>query len=168
MKPTLLSALLLAAAATTVGCAALHPTHTTTNTYSIESLELHGLPVTQLAAARESSRADSHQRVLARNDVYDLSNTFAANLRHDVRLADQAPYRLRIDISLNTPGQFEGFGPENIDLAANVQILDANGGVVRAMTIREIANAPLQRSASRRERLEAALSRLSQKIARQL
>jgi len=166
MKPMLLSALFLAAAA---GCAASTPaTRTSAQPYAIESLEFHGLPSTQLAVAREGSRADTQHRLIARGDVYDLSSTFAGDLRHDVQIADKAPLRLRIDVSLATPGQFEGFAPENTDLAANVQVLDASGSVVRSFVVREIANAPLQRSASRRERLEGALSRLSQKIAKQL
>jgi hypothetical protein len=164
MKPTLFPALLLAA-----GCAASTPTtRTSSQPYAIESLEFHGLPSTQLAIARERSRADSQQRVLASQDIYDLSSAFNANLRHDLQVSDQAPLRLRIDVSLATPGQNEGFAAENADLAANVQVLDSTGSVVRSFVVREIANAPLQRSASRRERFEAALSRLSQKVAQKL
>jgi len=92
-----------------------------------------------------------------------------ANLHEKkLRVADQAALRLRIDVSLATPGQFEGLAPENADLAATAVILDAHGATVRSVTVRETANAPLQRSASRRERLEAAMSRLSQKLAQRL
>jgi hypothetical protein len=165
MKPMLLSALLFSV----VGCAASRPAaHASAQVYSIESLEFHGLPPSQLAIAREKSRADSQQRVLARNDVYGLTSTFSDHLRRDLRVADGAPLRLRIDVSLASPGQFEGFAPENADLSATAQVLDANGVVVRTVRARATANAPLQRSASRRERFEAALSRLSQKLAQQL
>jgi len=164
MKPMLLSALLLAA----VGCAATRPAVHSAHAYTIESLEFHGLPPTQLAVAREIGRADSTGRLLARDDVSELSSTFAADLRRDVTMSESAPLRLRIDVSLATTGAFEGFAAETADLQANVDVLDANGNVVRTLTARVTANAPLQRSASRRERFAAALSRLSQKIARQL
>jgi hypothetical protein len=165
MKTMLLPALLL----TAFGCAASTPsTRVQAQPYAIESLEFEGLPPTQLALARETTRADAQQRVLARSDVYDLSSTFATDLRHDLQVADNAPLRLKITVSLHTPGQFEGIAPETTDVSAHVDVLDAQGLVVRTFTVREIANAPLQRSASRRERFEVALSRLSQKVAQHL
>jgi hypothetical protein len=47
-------------------------------------------------------------------------------------------------------------------------VLDSDGNLVRTITLREPASAPLQRSASRRQRLQAAFDRLARRLAASL
>jgi hypothetical protein len=159
---------MLAALIFTAGCAAAPVAHSSGRAYVLERVELHGLPPTELAQAREGWRADSSERVVARDDGAVLAGKLASDLRRDLRIVDAAPLRLRVHVTLESPGSFQGLAPETADLAATAEIVDTSGTVVRTVSVRETANAPLQRSASRRERLDAALARLSRSLARQL
>jgi hypothetical protein len=136
--------------------------------YVLDAVELYGLPPTELATAREWERADSHDRVIARADVAALRAGMIRRLSSDLPLAPRGALHLRVAVTVESPGTFLGLAPETADLAATADVLDERGLLMRSVTVRESANAPLQRSRSRRARLDAALSRLSQKLARQL
>jgi hypothetical protein len=136
--------------------------------YAVQSIDVQGLPPTELATSREFTRADSHNVVLARDDTWALRDALARNLDRDLALRPDAAYKLRVTVRVQAPGSFLGLSAETADLSANADVIDANGAVVHTVTVRQSANAPLQRSKSRRDRLEAAVSRLSQKLAAEL
>jgi len=136
--------------------------------YGIAAVDFQGLPATELATSREWWRAESHDRVLARDDSFALRQSFLQDLGRNLTLSPSAPLKLRVTVRVQTPGDFLGLAAETTDLAATVDVIDPYGAVLRSVTVRETASAPLQRSRSRKERLEAGLARLSAKLATQL
>ncbi|HEY2743288.1 MAG TPA: hypothetical protein VGL86_01640, partial [Polyangia bacterium] len=113
----------------------------------------------QLSASREWERGGS-DRVVTRSDDAVLRADFARDLARAMPLDAAAPRRLRVILTQQDPGYFEGLAAETSDVTLRAELLDADGHTVDTITLREPASAPLQRSASQLARLQPALDRL--------
>jgi hypothetical protein len=153
------------------GCATASPgvaRHTPAPlSYAIDSIELEQPRAGQLSAARLWERSAPNRAVHAGDDAA-LRDAFLGELGRAVPLDPAAPRRLRATLTLQDAGYYEGLAAETTDVTLTADVLDANGVTVRTITLREPASAPLQRSASRRARLQAAFDRLAERLAAQL
>jgi hypothetical protein len=157
---------LLFAAACASGGAARHTTAARaapSQAYAFDGVFLEGPRAGQLSASREWQRMNP-----MRGDDIALRGAFAHDLSQRVPLDPAAPLRLRTTLTLQDTGYYEGFAAETTDVTLDADIIDPSGAVVRTITLREPASAPLQRSASRRQRLEAAFTRLADRLSAQL
>ena len=75
---------------------------------------------------------------------------------------------IRATLTLQDTGYFEGLAAETADITLFAELTDVDGNILRTITMRESASAPLQRSASRQQRLQAAMTRLANRLAAQL
>jgi hypothetical protein len=148
--------------------AANRPVVTARNSYVLDGIELRGVRLGEVSAAREWQRSGDSNDTLARDDGEQLRGQLATDLGRDLALQPTAPLHLRVALTLQDTADFEGFAAETSDVTLNVTIVDEQGAIVRTITLREAANAPLQRSASQRTRLDGALDRLSRRLAAQL
>jgi hypothetical protein len=121
----------------------------------------------QLSASREWERANPNRAAHA-DDNAALRSAFVHRLAEDVPLDPRAPRRLVTTLALQDTGYYEGLAAETTDVTLTAQVFDDAGNLVRTITMREPASAPLQRSASRRDRLRAAFGRLADRLAAQL
>jgi hypothetical protein len=151
------------------GCATTSPrvARHTSLSYALDSIELEQPRAGQLSAARLWERSAPNRAVHADDDAA-LRDGFVGELARDVRLDAAAPRRLRATLTLQDIGYYEGLASETTDVTLTAYVLDAEGAIVRTITLREAASAPLQRSASRRARLQAAFDRLAERLAAQL
>jgi hypothetical protein len=133
--------------------------------HTLEQVTLAGVRGGQLSASREWMRADSASTAVARDDALALRAAFVRELSHGVPLVDAAPRRLRVRLTLQDTGYYEGLAAETTDVALTADVYDPSGAHIRSITLREPASAPLQRSRSRRQRLEDAFSRLADRLA---
>ena len=131
-------------------------------TYALDAVVLGGIRAGELSASREWQRADGGP---ARDDADQLRAAFVRDLSQRVRIDPAARQRVRATLTLQDTGYFEGLAAETADLTLVADIYDDRGQRIRSITLREAASAPLQRSASRRARLEQALGRLSSRLA---
>jgi hypothetical protein len=118
----------------------------------------------QLSASREWERG-GHDRAVTASDDAVLRNAFARDLRHALRLDQSAPRRVRAILTVQDIGYFEGFAAEAGDVTLHAELLDRDGHVFQTIVLRESAAAPLQRSASRVQRLDVAFDRLAARLA---
>jgi hypothetical protein len=102
------------------------------------------------------------------HQTYAVDSIVARDLGRVVPLDVAAPVHIRATLTLQDAGYFEGLAAETTDVTLAAELLDPAGNVRRTITLREPASAPLQRSASRRARLEAAFDRLAHRLAAQL
>ena len=163
---------ILATLLVVAGCAGSGATRHTvaasfTHPYAIDSIVIGGPRGGQLSASREWQRATSGHAVAAADDA-ELRDAFARDLGRVLPLDVTAPVHIRATLSLQDAGYFEGLAAETVDVTLAAELLDTRGNVTRIVTLREPASAPLQRSASRRARLEAAFDRLAHRLAAQL
>jgi len=121
----------------------------------------------QLSASRMWERSPANRAVHASDDDA-LLDDFAGELARVVPLDPNAPRRLRATLTLQDTGYFEGLASETSDVTLTAEVLDRDGNVARTITLREPASAPLQRSASRRARLQVAFDRLAERLAARL
>lgn len=164
-----LAALALAFAFATAGCATTsHSTRiAAANGYVLDGIELRGVRLGPESAGREWQRPSTNEAV-TRDDDRRLRERLAGDLGRELILRPDAPLHLRIALTLQDTADFEGLAAETSDVTMSAKILDDRGVVLRTITLREAANAPLQRSKSERERLDGALDRLSHRLAQQL
>lgn len=135
--------------------------------YALDAVILGPPRAGQLEASREWERY-AGDRAIHRGDDDVLRESFARDLNRVLPLDATAPRYVRATITLQDTAYFEGLASEASDVTLTADILDADGNLVRSITMREPASAPLQRSASRRQRLQAALDRLARRLAAQL
>ena len=167
MKP-LLAALVLVVAGCASGGGVVGHTRTDQAPYALDAVILAPPRAGQLSASREWSRASGVNRAVARADDAELRESFARDLARHLPIDRSAPRHVRATLTLQDTGYYEGLAAETTDVALTADILDDAGNVVRSITLREAASAPLQRSASRKQRLQAAFDRLAQRLAAQL
>lgn len=158
--------------AVAVGCAGAGRHTAATPPTSHQPLALDGVYLTgpragQLSASREWQRS-SPNRAVHRDDDAALRESFTRALERRLPVDAAAPIRLRATLTLQDTGYYEGLAAETTDVTLDAELLDAQGNVLRTITLREPASAPLQRSASRKARLEAALDRLAGRLVAQL
>jgi hypothetical protein len=163
-----LLAILLAA-----GCASSGARHNVATTevvgppLALEGVYLVGPRAGQLSASREWERYPSN-RTVTRDDDEALRATFTRDLERRLPLKATATTRLRATLTLQDTAYYEGLAAETTDVTLTAELIDPNGTVYRTITLREPASAPLQRSESRKTRLNAALDRLAERLAAQL
>ena len=121
----------------------------------------------QLSASREWERSGP-DRVVTRTGDAMLRDDFARDLARALPLDVNSPHRLRATLTLQDTAYFEGLAAETSDVTLTADILDHEGNVTDSIMLRESAAAPLQRSASRQQRLAHAFDRLAQRLAREL
>jgi hypothetical protein len=160
------------AVAGVTGCAArtaaVPATASARNSYVLDRIDMNGVRLGELSASREWQREDAQAHVLTREDNQRLRERLAGDLDRNLTLQASAPLHLRLALTLQDTADNEGFAAETTDLTLNATILDDQGATIRSIVLREPASAPLQRSASQRCRLDAALDRLSHRLAAQL
>jgi hypothetical protein len=135
--------------------------------YALDAVVLGGPRAGELSASREWQRGGANRAVTVADDA-ELRAAFAHDLARVLPLESGAPRRLRATLTLQDTGYYEGLAAETTDVTLTADILDPDGNVVRTVTLREAASAPMQRSASRRQRLESAFARLAQRLAAEL
>jgi hypothetical protein len=158
---------LLLAFALVAGCATsgtVAATRTPHQPYAVERIVIGGPRAGELSASREWQRAPGG-RAIGISEEAELRDTFARDLGRLVPLDVTAPVRIRATLTLQDVGYYEGLAAETTDVTLTAELVDANGNVSRIFTLREPASAPLQRSASRRARLDAAFDRLAHRLA---
>lgn len=133
--------------------------------YVLDGVELQQSHVGEVSASREWQREDTPA---ARDNRTALRSDFVTDLGRRVQLVNHGPQHLRVMLTLKDNGYSEGLAPETVDVVAQADVLDDKGAVVRTVTLHEPASAPLQRSASARDRLSAAFDRLAKKLAADL
>jgi hypothetical protein len=168
----LLSMVLLAGCATSTAgvdrhAAAFAPAPAHQPPWALDTVFLRWPRAGQLAASREWERSGA-DRVVYRSDDAVLRADFVRALGRAVPLDPAAPRRLRATLQLQDTGYFEGLAAETSDVTMTAEILDRDGNVVGSLTLREPASAPLQRSASREQRLAPAFDRLAKRLAEKL
>ena len=153
------------------GCATAasnnRPIASAANGYVLDGIELRGVRLGDESAAREWQRPTENEAV-ARDSNAQLRDRLAGDLGRELILRPNAPLHLRIALTLQDTADFEGLAAETSDVTMSATIVDDHGVVLRTITLREAASAPLQRSASQRARLDGALDRLSHRLAQQL
>ena len=132
--------------------------------YALDDVEIGGVRAGQLSASRLWERHGPNRAVIASDDD-QLRQAFVDELARQVPLDAHAPRRLRATLTLQDTGYYEGLATETSDVTLVAEILDDQGRLLRTITLREPASAPLQRSASRRQRLQAAFDRLAERLA---
>jgi hypothetical protein len=135
--------------------------------YALDGVIFAGARAGQLSASREWERGGAARAVTRRDDA-ELRAAFARDLRAAVPLDPSAPLHLRATLTLQDTGYFEGLAAETADVTLAADVLDSDGNLVRTITLRETSSAPLQRSASRKARLQRTFTRLSHRLAAQL
>jgi hypothetical protein len=135
--------------------------------YALDSIVVEPPRAGELSASRLWERNAPNRAVQARDDDA-LRDDFAGELARAVPLDPAAPRRLRATLTFQDTGYYEGLAAETTDVTLTADVLDCNGNPLRTITLREAASAPLQRSASRRARLQAAFDRLAERLAAQL
>ena len=152
-----------------VGCASTSPRVVRHNPppYALDAVVFDVTRGGQLSASRLWERNPSNRAVHASDDDV-LVDDFANELGRVVPLDANAPRRLRVTLTMQDTGYFEGLASETGDVTLHADVLDADGNVIRTITLREPASAPLQRSASRRARLQVPFDRLAERLAAQL
>lgn len=148
--------------------AAVPAAATARNSYVLDRIDMNGVRLGELAAAREWQREDDSAHALTRDDSQRLRERLAGDLDRNLTLQASAPLHLRVALTLQDTADNEGLAAETSDLTLNATIVDDQGATIRSIVLREPASAPLQRSASQRGRLDAALDRLSHRLAAQL
>ena len=145
------------------GCAATggDVRHQARQAYVIDSIELHGVRDGVLASTRESWRPPPA------GDP-ELRDRFIGELGRAIPFSTSSPLHLRIAVSFQSAGDYLGLAPEATDVTLVADVLDATGGELRTITLREPASAPLQRSRSARHRFDRALARLVDRLAAEL
>ena len=162
-----LASLVLFVAACATGGAARHaslPEPHARAPYALDGVELTAPRGGQLSASRLWERHASNRAVVASDDD-ELRQRFVADLAQKLPLDARAPRHLRATLTLQDTGYYEGLAAETSDVTLTAEVLDDAGNVVRTITLREPASAPAQRSASRRQRLQAAFDRLAARLA---
>jgi hypothetical protein len=151
------------------GCASTQPSVARHNPqpYALDAIVFDVTRGGQLSASRLWERSPSNRAVHFGDDDQLLDN-FAGQLGRTLTLDPAAPQRLRLTITQQDTGYFEGLASETSDVTLTADVLDTDGQLIRTITMREPASAPLQRSASRRARLQAALDRLAEQLAARL
>lgn len=134
--------------------------------YALDAVVLGGPRAGELSASREWQRGGNPAVRVA--DDAELRAAFAHDLERALPIDPRAPRHLRATLTLQDTGYYEGLAAETTDVTLSAEILDRDGNLVRTITLREAASAPLQRSASRQKRLQGALDRLAQRLAAQL
>ncbi len=132
--------------------------------YALDDVEIGGVRAGQLSASRLWERHGPNRAVVASDDD-ELRQAFVDELGRKLPLDARAPRRLRVTLTLQDTGYYEGLASETSDVTLVADVLDDEGHLVRTITLREPASAPLQRSASRRQRLQAAFDRLAGRLA---
>jgi hypothetical protein len=135
--------------------------------YALDAVVLGAPRAGQLSASREWERYAGN-RTVRRDDDDELRASFARDLNRVLPLDATAPRHVRATLTLQDTGYYEGLAAETTDVTLIAEVLDGDGNLVRTITLREPASAPLQRSASRRQRLQAAFDRLARRLAAQL
>ncbi len=136
--------------------------------YALDAVEVTRVRAGELDAAREWERIGAGTPVLRREDDEAVRVAFVRSLERTLPLAPDAPARLRVTVTLQDTAYFEGLASEAADLSLTADVYDENGARMRSLVFREPAAAPLQRTASRRQRVDAALSRLAARLAQAL
>ncbi len=131
--------------------------------YALDIVELAPPRAGQLSASREWERSPSNRAVHAIDDA-ELRQTFVDELARTLPLDAASPRRLRATLTLQDTGYYEGLAAETSDVTLTAEVFDDHGNLLRTITMREPASAPLQRSASRRQRLRAAIDRLAERL----
>lgn len=166
MRPIVVAFVVVAA-----GCAGRHtvvaPPRAAHAPIALESVDLAGPRIGPLSASREWQRTPSN-RVVHEVDDEALRASFTRSLERRLPLDPAAPLHLHATLTLQDTADYEGLAAETTDVTLHADLIAADGAVYRSITLREPASAPLQRSASRKARLEAALDRLAQRLAAQL
>ncbi|HXU72877.1 MAG TPA: hypothetical protein VN947_26340 [Polyangia bacterium] len=121
----------------------------------------------QLSASREWERG-GHDRVVTQSDDAVLRNTFVRDLRAALPIDQRAARRVRVTLTVQDTAYFEGLAAEAGDVTLRADLLDRDGNAFSTEVLRESASAPLQRSASRVQRLDAAFDRLAARLAQRL
>jgi hypothetical protein len=137
------------------------------NRVALDSVEVTGVRGGQLSAAREWSR-DQAQGPVAPDDTSALRSSFVRHFAASGAADPDAARHLRVRLTLQDTGYYEGLAAETTDLTLTADVFNADGAHVRTITLREPASAPLQRSSSRRGRLDQAIARLTQRLATEL
>ena len=132
--------------------------------WALDGVEIVAPRAGQLSASRLWERSGPNRAVIASDDD-QLRQAFVEELAHELPLDPSSPRRLRATLTLQDIGYYEGLAAETTDVTLNAELLDDAGHVIRTITLREAASAPLQRSASRRQRLQAAFDRLAARLA---
>lgn len=135
--------------------------------YALDAVVLGAPRAGQLEASRLWQRGGANRAVASADDA-ELRASFTQELDRVLPIDPAAPRRLRATLTLQDTGYFEGLAAETTDVTLTADVLDGDGNVVRTITLREPASAPLQRSTSRRQRLQAAFDRLARRLAAQL
>ncbi|MDB4965353.1 MAG: hypothetical protein JWN44_1042 [Myxococcales bacterium] len=138
----------------------------TGQSYALDGVEFAGLRAGQLSASREWSRGEGDGP--GRDESDELRATLTRDIYRAVRIDPTAPLRLRTTLTLQAPGYFEGLAAETADVTLDAELYDSHGARLRTITLRESASAPLQRTASRKARLEQAIDRLASRLATEL
>jgi len=133
-------------------------------TWALDGVEIVAPRAGQLSASRLWERSGPNRAVIASDDDA-LRQSFVEELARELPLDPNAPRRLRATLTLQDTGYYEGLAAETTDVTLTAELLDDAGNVIRTITLREAASAPLQRSASRRLRLRAAFDRLAERLA---
>jgi hypothetical protein len=172
MRSLLLSLVLLVAGCASVGGGDRHAPATTAARethapYALDAVILGPPRAGQLSASREWQR-NPGSRAVRHDDDNELRESFARDLNRVLPLDATAPRHVRATLTLQDTGYYEGLAAETTDVTLTAELLDGDGNLVRTITLREPASAPLQRSASRRQRLQAAFDRLARRLAAQL
>lgn len=136
-------------------------------TWALDGVEIAAPRAGQLSASRLWERSGPSRAVIASDDD-ELRQSFVEELARKLPLDPDAPRRLRATLTLQDTGYYEGLAAETTDVTLTAELLDDSGNVIRTITLREAASAPLQRSASRRQRLQAAFDRLAGRLAAML
>jgi len=153
---------LVAGCATTPGVARHTPM-----SYALDSIEMDQPRAGQLSASRLWERTAPNRAIHADDDEA-LRGAFVGELSRALPLDPGSPRHLRATLTLQDAGYYEGLAAETTNVTLHAEVLDNAGNTVRTITLREPASAPLQRSASRRARLQAAFDRLAERLAAQL
>jgi hypothetical protein len=135
--------------------------------WALEAVYMSPVRAGQLSASREWERSGP-DRVVTRTGDAILRDDFARDLARAVPLDVNSPHRLRATLTLQDTAYFEGLASEASDVTLTADILDREGNVTDSIVLRESAAAPLQRSASRQQRLAKAFDRLAQRLAHEL
>ncbi len=164
----LVSLVVLAAGCSATG-AGRHPSAASTpeRVYALDRVVFPPVRAGQLSASREWQRSGAERAVTAADDAA-LRQSFVHELHRVLPMDAAAPLHMRVTLTLQDTGYFEGLAAETADVTLVAELRDDAGHLFRTITLRESAAAPLQRSASRRARLQMAFDRLARRLAAQL
>jgi hypothetical protein len=137
------------------------------NRVALDSVEVTGVRGGQLSASREWTR-DHARGPTAPRDVSELRSSFVRHFAESGAADPDASRHLRARLTLQDTGYYEGLAAETTDVTLTADVYNDAGAQVRTITLREPASAPLQRSRSRRDRLDQAVARLTHRLAAEL